>query len=250
MTAESLIQEMDALIVVLAAILPAIILIAYIYFKDYNQREPIKWILIGVIYGVLSAFLALFLATPATLLLGVQGGSVLHNIIVAFCSAGIPEELAKFICLLIVVKKNTFFDERMDGIVYAVCIGMGFAGFENILYLFQSESWLQVGICRALISVPAHFFFAVFMGYFFSNAYFGTDETRYNYVLALVIPICLHAIFDAILFSFNITPLLTLILTVCFVGLCAKMAKDGHRSIKELLLADQQDIHNKNNEIS
>lgn len=45
--------------------------------------------------------------------------------------AAIPEELAKLFMLWLLLRKNPFFDEHFDGIVYAVCIGLGFAALEN-----------------------------------------------------------------------------------------------------------------------
>ena len=41
----------------------------------------------------------------------------------AFLLAAIPEELAKLIMLWLLLRKNPHFDEKFDGIVYAVCIG-------------------------------------------------------------------------------------------------------------------------------
>lgn len=87
----------------------------------------------------------------------------------AFIMAAIPEELAKFVMLWLLLRNNPYFDEHFDGIVYAVCIGMGFAGFENVLYLFDNyESWISVGIARAMFAVPGHFLTAVIMGYYYS----------------------------------------------------------------------------------
>ena len=44
----------------------------------------------------------------------------------AFLLAAIPEEVAKLFMLWLLLRKNPFFDEHFDGIVYAVCVGLGF----------------------------------------------------------------------------------------------------------------------------
>lgn len=87
----------------------------------------------------------------------------------AFVLAAIPEKLAKLIMLWLLLRKNPHFDERFDGIVYAVCMGMGFAGIENVKYLIggiENGTWIGTGIVRALFSVPAHFLFAVLIGFY------------------------------------------------------------------------------------
>ena len=70
---------------------------------------------------------------------------------------------------MIVIWRNKNFNEPFDGIVYACFIGLGFAGIENIMYVFGNDTVggaLTTGVMRALLSVPGHFLFAVIMGYF------------------------------------------------------------------------------------
>mgnify|MGYP002514454572 CR=1 FL=1 len=56
-------------------------------------------------------------------------------------------------------------------IVYSVFVSLGFACFENILYVFANQS-IAVGISRGILSVPGHACDAVFMGYYLSMAKF------------------------------------------------------------------------------
>ena len=91
----------------------------------------------------------------------------------ALLAAAIPEELAKLAMLWLFLRKNPYYDEYLDGIVYAACVGLGFAGAENFLYLLQSENWVGVGIVRGITAVPAHFAMACAMGYFYSKRHFG-----------------------------------------------------------------------------
>ncbi|MGO1034904.1 PrsW family intramembrane metalloprotease, partial [Clostridioides difficile] len=78
-----------------------------------------------------------------------------------------------------------------------------FATIENMVYIF-SESRnlaLQVGINRAVISIPAHVMFAITMGYYISKYKFeGNKNKRREYLfMAVLIPILLHGVFDFIL---------------------------------------------------
>lgn len=193
-------------LVILAAVLPALILLAYILIRDRKCPEPFKMIAEGVGFGVLSVLLDfIILALPDALgLLDFNMESTGGAIAKAFFSAGLPEEAAKMLMLWLLIRKNPYFDEYMDGIVYAVCIGMGFAGAENILYLFSDmDAWQTIAISRALLAIPEHFCLAVLMGYFFAIAFFNPKK-RWCYALAYLVPVIFHTTYDACLFVTNI----------------------------------------------
>ena len=156
----------------------------------------------------------------------------------AFVFAAIPEELAKFIMLWLLLRKNPHFDEKFDGIVYAVCIGMGFAGIENVMYLaggIDDGSWIRIGISRALFSIPGHFFFAVLMGYYYSLYHFGIDRSPKAKAMILVAPILAHGLFDGILFCMNVDEGLALICLFLFLYFFNKLRKRGKERIESLM---------------
>ena len=138
--------------VIALAVLPAIILIYYTYQQDKLQREPVKNIVKAFFYGWGSVF-ASFLVSVPLMNMGAfpqEIHSFTDALRTAFFGAAIPEESAKLLLLWLFLRKCRDFDERMDGIVYAVCVGMGFAAFENIEYLFASGSqWITTGIGRS-----------------------------------------------------------------------------------------------------
>ena len=59
-------------------------------------------------------------------------------------------------------------------------------------------------MARALFSVPAHYFFAILMGYYYSLYHFGIDRSVKAKVMVLVAPILAHGIFDALLFCMRV----------------------------------------------
>lgn len=137
------------LLVFVAALLPALIALYIIYKKDSKNPEPTGLLAKAVFFGVLSAPLSLLISTPlaAMGLYGEDSNTVVGKLALAFFGAAIPEECMKLLMLWLVVRNNKYFDEHFDGIVYAVCIGMGFAGIENVLYLFKGyDQWLTIGI--------------------------------------------------------------------------------------------------------
>jgi RsiW-degrading membrane proteinase PrsW (M82 family) len=106
--------------------------------------------------------------------------------------------------LWLFLRRNKYYDEYFDGIVYAACVGLGFAGFENIFYLVGEEEWLSVGMVRAFVSVPGHLCFAVAMGYFYSRCKFGMRRSTWTYLAVWLVPLLAHWIFDALLMGASV----------------------------------------------
>ena len=230
---------MQIFYVTLAALAPAAVLLWYIYRKDSNQPAPTRLLIQALVYGIASALITIAVVMPFGMLTGF--GQELSSTISgaftdAFLMAAIPEELAKFVMLWLLLRNNPYFDEHFDGIVYAVCIGMGFAGFENVLYLFDNyESWISVGIARAMFAVPGHFLTAVIMGYYYSLWHFQIVRNRRTCALILAGPILAHGIYDGILFSMNIDESLSSVFLVLFLLFFNKLRKIGKNHIAELV---------------
>ena len=177
-----------------AALLPAVVLMILILIRDKEHPEPARWLARGVFFGVLSAVGSGFISVPlmALGLVPTSYSNVFEAIAHSFGVAAVPEETAKLFFLWLLLRKNPHFDEYLDGIVYAVCIGLGFAAVENIGYLLDAgDAWMLTAIMRALLAVPAHFFFAVLMGYYYSLAHFGHNRSR-NMFLMWAAPVLAH----------------------------------------------------------
>lgn len=234
---------MQIILILISALTPVAVLLFYIFRKDKVQPEPTKWLLKAFGFGVLSVFFLFVFSVPATLLLGMEIDASTYTSVSkafadAFALAAIPEELAKFIMLWLLLRKNPHFDEKFDGIVYAVCIGMGFAGIENVMYLaggIEDGSWIGIGISRALFSIPGHFFFAVLMGYYYSLYHFGIDRSPKAKAMILVAPIHAHGLFDGILFCMNVDEGLALICLFLFLYFFNKLRKKVNERINSLI---------------
>lgn len=199
----------------IAAVAPAIILAIMMIRKD-RRPEPIGWLLAAVGLGILVG--------PAVLLLSYLGwpnfetDSFVGVVMESFISAAFPEELFKLAALSLLVKRCKHFDEMFDGIVYAVCIGMGFAGLENVLYLFGAEDeWVSIGISRALLSVPMHYFFAVIMGTFFSLGWFDKKNHKVYMCAALALPLIVHGLYDTLCFSMGLDEDFSFYILIAFI---------------------------------
>jgi RsiW-degrading membrane proteinase PrsW (M82 family) len=232
---------METIIILLIALLPIAILLYYIYHKDKKKPEPTGQLVKAFFYGILSIPLSFCMSIPLGLI-GVypaEATSIFGSISTAFFGAAIPEEIAKFFMLWLLLRKNPYFDEKMDGIVYAVCVSLGFAALENIMYLFtNAESYVWVGIARAIFAVPGHFCFGILMGYYYSLAKFYPKTPKKNKALILVAPIIVHGLYDSILFIINVTPAISGVLMIVFLIFCHKMWRYGSKSIQEHLKRD------------
>ncbi|MFH1120531.1 MAG: PrsW family glutamic-type intramembrane protease [Bacteroidota bacterium] len=217
------------------SVLPVIFILIYIYYKDKYEKEPLGLLLKAFIGGVMSAGATLLLLIPLNGY-DLQAGNVVAGAFIkAFGWAAIPEESLKFIFLYWIIWKNRNFNEYYDGIVYAVSVSLGFACFENILYVTQHG--ITVGITRAFLSVPAHALFGVVMGYFFSLARFHDTNTLNNLFKSLFYAIILHGIFDFLIFLFadsaGHSSLLSLLLVITFFAFVAMLWRSGFRKIKK-----------------
>jgi len=230
--------------VIALAVLPALILLFYTYQQDKMQREPVKMVAKGFLFGCLSVFCSFFISVPA-LNLGLfpeEIHSFWDAFRQAFFGAAIPEETAKLFCLWLFLRKNPYFDERMDGIVYAVSVGMGFAAFENVEYLFAAGTdWVTTGIGRSLTAIPGHFGFAVLMGYFFSLNHFDRYRAPGAAVKMWVYPVLAHGIYDTVAMMSAVTPQLSAAITIAILLFCFQMVKWARLGMQKHLIADASD---------
>lgn len=225
-------------LLIIAALAPVAVLLWQILRRDAANPEPPRMLAKAFLYGMISTAVT-FVLLPFTKALGdliVLNDTALSVAFKqAFFSAALPEEGAKLLMLWLLLRNNPYFDERFDGIVYAVCVGMGFAAVENVLYLFSNyDSWLSVGIARALFAVPGHFFDAVIMGYYYSHYHFGTRRNPATKALILAAPVVAHGIYDGILFSYDIDDGVAVVALILFLIFFNRLKKTGRRLIDEL----------------
>ena len=164
----------------------------------------------GILCGAVSVGVTIILLDAIKFVLGIVGyeagvENTPERILVgALWLAAIPEETAKIMALCVLTAWNGVPQNRVEGIVYATYIGATFAGIENVLCLTtETEDIGTIAVIRALISVPGHYFDAVFMGYFFANAFIYKVWWKKIYygLLAMFVPILLHGMFDGLLMT-------------------------------------------------
>ena len=186
----------------LAAVLPGIFLLRYIYRHDTIEREPAPLLASLLLMGVLAALASILLETVGIYLLSgfVSEDSAAYKIILAFLVVAVVEEGTKLFFLKRRSWRSPSFNYQFDGIVYSVFVSLGFAIFENIKYVFNYG--LSVALPRALLAVPGHMGFAVFMGIFYGRAKLcdnrGDSAGRNaNLLGGFAVSVLLHGFYDA-----------------------------------------------------
>jgi len=181
--------------VLLASLAPVFIILFYIYFRDKYDKEPLGLLIKALLLGIVIVIPVIFV--ERLLLNLMPSGRVASAAYHAFIVAGTTEEVFKFLALYMLVWKSPSFNEKFDGIVYAVFVSLGFAGVENVLYVI--DGGMQTAITRALTAVPAHAIFGITMGYYLGIARIYEELKDRYLALALLVPIVLHGIYDFIL---------------------------------------------------
>lgn len=190
-------------LLILSAILPAAILLVYIYKQDRLEKEPVSLVLSLVLWGILSTFLA---ALTEELGMGILGAlfereNVLSRVLMYFVVVGLSEEGFKYLLLRKKTWKSPHFNCQFDAVVYAVSVSLGFALWENIGYVVSYG--MQAALARAITAVPGHACFGVFMGAFYGvakesdNRGFAEASLLWR-VLSVLVPSLIHGCYDFI----------------------------------------------------
>ena len=185
------------------ALAPALAIALYIYWKDKNEKEPITHLIGYFLLGAMTCIPAGITNGIGGTVLGFEHGQshdVVRSFFMAFFVVGLGEELFKFLALMFVAFPRKNFNEPFDGIVYSVMIGLGFASFENIMYVF--EGGIGVAFMRTFTAVPMHAAMGVIMGYYVGKAKFQRGDRRTDTaIIGLFCAVLFHGAYDFCLFQ-------------------------------------------------
>ena len=191
------------LILIAAAVIPAVFLMVKVYQADRLEKEPIG-MLIGLLFlGIISTSLAGITEELGSIALAnlFPNGGLISDALLYFIVVALSEEGFKYLLLKVRTWKSPHFNCQFDGVVYAVFVSLGFALWENIAYVLRFG--FGTAVARAVTAVPGHACFGVFMGVWYGVAkryelagYM--EESAHARKMALWIPILLHGVYDFI----------------------------------------------------
>jgi RsiW-degrading membrane proteinase PrsW (M82 family) len=180
------------------ATLPGIAIAVFVYLHDKHEPEPIRWVVLSFFFGVLALGLDLLAAIPLEKFAHINENDLQEQAIHAFAIVAFSEEFFKFLFVRGILYRNKNFNEPLDGIIYSVMVGMGFATAENIIYVLQGGE--GTAVVRMFSALPAHAMFAVLSGFWLGKAKFTHKRENLYGFFALMVATLFHGVYDYFLF--------------------------------------------------
>ena len=164
----------------LMAAIPAALWLSVFYLLDRHEPEP-KQLVAGVcvlgalIAGPLADFVLGEAAPPIALAVPGLSPFSLDRVLHAVLVVGLAQEMCKYAVVRYTIYMSHEFDEPMDGIVYMMACGTGFAVWVNFHRLSgqNHQVYLSIGAAQAVVTTLAHASFAGFLGYVMGRAKFS-----------------------------------------------------------------------------
>lgn len=184
----------------------ALLWLTYFDLKDSLRPEPRRALLLGFLLGAAATVLAAatyrviaWFGLPNT----PSGGP---RELFWFCVAivGPIEESAKFLLAAAILFRLPWFDEPVDGVIYASTVGIGFATVENFVYAGAIDWYEQ--LARAVTSPLIHSLFSSLWGITAAWALLGSMSSLRRVALlgsGLAAASVLHGLYDAALLTWN-----------------------------------------------
>jgi protease PrsW len=236
----------SAVMASVVAFIPAMFYLLPLVWLDRYDPEPAWLLALAFAWGALVAVIVSFVVNTVL-------GSIFGPAFGAVISAPVFEEGSKGVGLLILlVFFRKYFDDILDGIVFAGVIALGFATVENVLYYGRgiaeggSGGLLVLFIVRGIFSPFAHVTFTAMTG-----IGCGISRESHNMVVRLLMPVLgygcavlLHAIWNgtAVIGGFQGFVLSYIFLQVpfflIFVGFSFYVMYRQNKILKEMLAID------------
>ena len=247
-----------AIVASVIAFVPALIYVLPLLWLDRYDPEPMWLLALAFAWGALVAVLISFVINTGidwgvSETLGGPEGAYLGNIVGAVISAPVVEEGSKGAGLLILlIFFRRYFDDVLDGIVFAGVIALGFATVENVLYYGRAIGMGGLGglivlfFLRGILSPFAHVTFTSMTG-----IGCGISRESHNTIIKILMPmlgyicaVALHAFWNgmAMLLGFEGFLLgyflLEIPFFIIFVVFCGLIMWRQNRILKEMLAID------------
>lgn len=184
----------DLFALTLVSLVPGILWVTYFYRQDKYEPEPKSLILKSFIYGAIAVFPAILIEMPFRRFTQMGPANLFSLALVTIFVVGVAEESVKLLAVKLAAYDSHEFNELMDGIVYSVSSGLGFAAAENLLY--AASFGITVGLIRAFVTCLAHASFSGISGYYLARAKFQADMAPALLTRGLGTAVLLHGLYD------------------------------------------------------
>jgi RsiW-degrading membrane proteinase PrsW (M82 family)/pSer/pThr/pTyr-binding forkhead associated (FHA) protein len=233
----------SAVMASVVAFIPAMFYLLPLVWLDRYDPEPAWLLALAFAWGALVAVIVSFIVNTVL-------GSIFGPAFGAVISAPVFEEGSKGVGLvLLLIFFRKYFDDILDGIVFAGVIALGFATVENVLYYgrgIASGDIVVLFIVRGIFSPFAHVTFTAMTG-----IGCGIARESHNMIVRIMLPVMgygcaviLHAIWNgtAVIGGFQGFLLSYIFLQIpfflIFVGFSFYVMHRQNKIIKEMLAID------------
>ena len=254
-----------AVVATVVAFIPAMLYVLPLLWLDRYDPEPMWLLALAFAWGALIAVLISFVVNTGVGYgvagtIGGREGEEVGSLVAAVISAPVVEEASKGIGLLILlIFFRRYFDDVLDGIVFAGIIALGFATVENVLYYggairnvlyFNNPivvfALLVTLLLRGVLSPFAHVTFTAMTG-----IGCGVSRESHNTIIKILAPILgyivavvLHAFWNAMASFLGLQgflvgyAILEFPFFVIFCVFCGIIMWRQNRILKEMLAID------------
>ena len=191
--------EIDTIVfIILGGVLPVVVWLWFWLSEDRMRPEPRGLIIVTFLAGGLATLPAVILEKY------VSENLILTQGLLLFATWAFIEEAVKFAAAFLAAENTRSYDEPIDSIVYMITAALGFAAFENILFLFENnESGLPLfeyflnGNLRFLGANILHAVASGAAGGVMAFAFYKRNSRKFLFaVLGLATATLLHTIFN------------------------------------------------------
>ena len=154
----------------LIGITPILLWLLFFLWEDIRKPEPLRWLVILFLTGMAITPLVWGGESEFIKLIHVNLNKSLPLIVNAGVYLGIAaiEELAKFFSAFFILRKDKYFDEAIDAMIYLIVLASGFGLVENFLIAYQqlgsSHSFLPLFQITSLRFIGANLLHALCSG--------------------------------------------------------------------------------------
>ncbi len=207
---------------------PGILWVWFFYAKDVSEPEPKGLVAKAFLYGAISVLPAALIEAPFRRVIGTGSRDLLTLLAVSVLVVGLVEEAAKLVAVKLAAYDNREFDEVMDGIVYAVAAGLGFAATENLFY--ATSFGIAVGVVRAFVTDLAHASFSGIVGYHLGMAKFEPQRAVSLVARGMAAAVLLHGSYDFLIIGGMVPPAFGILMVLVTFGYLSRKIRQAQKS--------------------
>ena len=178
-------------------LLPTVFWLLFFLREDRNRPSGWKIFEIFIFGGFLSAIAAIAAESAVKYYFLASLGLALFSPVALFIFAAI-EETAKFGSVLILTKRGKRIRQPIDGMIYMITAGLGFAALENIFGLLGSGNALvEIIVMRFIGATLLHALASGFVGFYWMKG---------KLFRGLAAATLLHTAFNILILGFPLSP--------------------------------------------